>query len=85
MVAFIMNVYHGIKALLKFDETTITHTTGKSKLKILSGPILRDTEQSITECHIENRQGLWPAREAKPRFGAGPEHSAHTIQYNMVY
>ena len=48
-----MNVYHGIKALLKFDETTIKHTTGKNKLKILSGPILRDTEQSITKCHIE--------------------------------
>ena len=47
-----IDLYHGIDALLKFDQTQKTkHTTGKSKPKLVSEPIVRVVHQSIAKRH----------------------------------
>ena len=38
-----IDLYHGIDALLRFDQTQKQNTTGKSKPKLVSGPIVSHT------------------------------------------
>ena len=46
-----IELYHGIDAPLKFDQTQTKHNTGKSKPNLESGSIVRVIHQSITKCH----------------------------------